>query len=145
MGAFSTVGSDILLMFSTRRHINDSDMSGFTCIHNQSLNSNTRDTCSLYNVSKFSKYLLLVNIPTSNDAQRAPRDRKNEYMVIVSVKMNRRLMKNCDGVRERFAMLDDFSSYPVPTASETHKYTTMSKRTTWTNTSGTSTTTCASA
>lgn len=45
------------------------------------------------------------HLPTSSEAHRAPRARKKEYMVMVSVKMKSKLMKNCDAVRARFAML----------------------------------------
>ena len=46
-----------------------------------------------------------MKLPMSSDAHNAPRDRKNEYIVMVSMKMNSRLMKNWEGVRARFAML----------------------------------------
>lgn len=45
------------------------------------------------------------DVPTSKDALRDPIVLKKEYMVIVRMKMNRKLMKNWDGVRCRFAML----------------------------------------
>jgi len=49
--------------------------------------------------------IFLLYLPTSKEEHRAPRARKNEYMVIVSVKMNSRLIKNCEAVLARFAML----------------------------------------
>lgn len=46
------------------------------------------------------------HLPTSNEEHRAPRARKNEYMVIVRMKIISRFIKNCEGVRARFAMLN---------------------------------------
>jgi hypothetical protein len=47
----------------------------------------------------------LVYVPTSSEGQRAPTARKNEYSVMVRMNKNKRLMKNCEAVRDRFAML----------------------------------------
>jgi hypothetical protein len=61
------------------------------------------------NISKVMKVLMQRYSPISSDPHNAPSDRKNEYIVMVSMKMNNRLMKNWEGVRERFAMLQRLS------------------------------------
>lgn len=44
-------------------------------------------------------------VATSREVHSAPSARKKEYMVMVRVKINSRLMKNWDAVRARFDML----------------------------------------
>jgi hypothetical protein len=53
------------------------------------------------------------HIPTSREADTAPRARKKEYIVIVRMKMSRNWIKNWDGVRERFAILGQTVSVKV--------------------------------
>jgi hypothetical protein len=76
-----------------------------TRIYNQCLDCNSGETSGSIDFSKSYRVLFRKHSPISSDAQSAPRDRKKEYIVIVSMKIKSRLMKNCDGVRARFAML----------------------------------------
>ena len=46
----------------------------------------------------------VILVATSRDLHNAPTARNNEYMVIVRTQRMSKLMKNCEGVRERSAM-----------------------------------------
>lgn len=82
-----------------------------------------------------------MNIPTSSDAQSDPRARKYEYIVIVNTNIRSKLVKNCDAVRARFAMLRVISGPSIVVERGTYKYTTKLNSVTWINTRGISTTT----
>lgn len=61
-------------------------------------------------VSEYHK-IEIITIPTSSEALSAPMVRKKEYIVMVSMKTNRKLMKNWDAVLERLDMLKWWSAW----------------------------------
>lgn len=48
---------------------------------------------------------LKMDLPTSSEEHKAPTARKKEYIVNVNVKIIKRLIKNCEGVRDKLDML----------------------------------------